>query len=96
MFVCLFVPCFAFFGSGFGFGFGDQRDVDKVDATMDEVRNQLELTKEITDAISNAGGIGIDVRFPPSPSDGIFYSIPFLLVLICGSFIVDGRIGTSR
>lgn len=36
-------------------------DVDKVDATMDEVRNQLELTKEITDAISNAGGIGIDM-----------------------------------
>lgn len=36
-------------------------NVDKVDATMDEVRNQLELTNEISEAISNPAGMGIDV-----------------------------------
>jgi hypothetical protein len=36
--------------------------VDKVDATMDDVRNQLELTNEISEAISNPAGMGIDVR----------------------------------
>lgn len=41
------------------------RNVDKVDATMDEVRTQLELTNEISEAISNVSGIGIDVSFPP-------------------------------
>lgn len=40
------------------------RNVDKVDATMDEVRTQLELTNEISEAISNVSGIGIDVSFP--------------------------------
>lgn len=35
---------------------------------MDEVRNQLELTNEISDAISNPAGMGIDVsRLPPHP-----------------------------
>lgn len=37
-------------------------NVDKVDATMDEVRNQLELTNEISQAISDPAGMGIDVR----------------------------------
>jgi len=36
-------------------------NVDKVDATMDEVRNQLELTNEISQAISDPAGMGIDV-----------------------------------
>lgn len=29
---------------------------------MDDVRNQLELTNEISEAISNPAGMGIDVR----------------------------------
>jgi charged multivesicular body protein 4 len=40
-------------------------NVDKVDATMDDVRNQLELTNEISEAISNPAGMGIDVRSAP-------------------------------
>lgn len=32
---------------------------------MDEVRNQLELTNEISQAISDPAGMGIDVRLPP-------------------------------
>ncbi|KAG8704410.1 ESCRT-III subunit protein snf7 [Ceratobasidium sp. 394] len=36
--------------------------IDKVEATMDRVRDQMELTKEITDAISNPLGIsGVDI-----------------------------------
>lgn len=37
--------------------------IDKVDATMDQVREQMELTNEISEAISNplaAGGVDID------------------------------------
>ncbi|KAG9092854.1 ESCRT-III subunit protein snf7 [Ceratobasidium sp. UAMH 11750] len=38
------------------------RTIDKVEATMDRVRDQMELTKEITDAISNPLGIsGVDI-----------------------------------
>ena len=33
---------------------------------MDDVRTQLELTNEISEAISNPAGMGIDVRSPSS------------------------------
>lgn len=36
--------------------------MDTVDATMDAVREQMELTNEISEAISNPVGMGIDVR----------------------------------
>ncbi|GAA6000588.1 hypothetical protein JCM10207_004564 [Rhodosporidiobolus poonsookiae] len=42
-------------------GIHGKLNVDKVDATMDEVRNQLELTNEISQAISDPSGMGIDV-----------------------------------
>ncbi|KAK4049375.1 hypothetical protein ACM66B_002661 [Microbotryomycetes sp. NB124-2] len=42
-------------------GIHGKLNVDKVDATMDDVRNQLELTNEISEAISNPAGMGIDV-----------------------------------
>ncbi|GAA5982593.1 hypothetical protein JCM11641_002594 [Rhodosporidiobolus odoratus] len=42
-------------------GIHGKLNVDKVDATMDEVRNQLELTNEISQAISDPAGMGIDV-----------------------------------
>ncbi|KAG9099997.1 ESCRT-III subunit protein snf7 [Ceratobasidium sp. 370] len=36
--------------------------IDRVDATMDQVREQMELTKEITEAISNPLGMtGVDI-----------------------------------
>lgn len=43
------------------------RKVEKVDQTMDSIREQMDLTNEISDAISNPTGMGnqIDeVRFP--------------------------------
>ncbi|GAA6022928.1 hypothetical protein JCM8202_000273 [Rhodotorula sphaerocarpa] len=42
-------------------GIHGKLNVDKVDSTMDEVRNQLELTNEISQAISDPAGMGIDV-----------------------------------
>ncbi|ORY90777.1 Snf7-domain-containing protein [Leucosporidium creatinivorum] len=42
-------------------GIHGKLNVDKVDATMDDVRNQLELTNEISEAISNPAGMGIDI-----------------------------------
>lgn len=41
----------------------DHRNVDTVDATMEAVREQMELTNEISEAISNPVGMGIDVSF---------------------------------
>ncbi|CAG7849392.1 Vacuolar-sorting protein SNF7 AltName: Full=Vacuolar protein-sorting-associated protein 32 [Serendipita indica DSM 11827] len=38
-----------------------QLNVDKVDATMDEIREEMERTKEIADAISNPMNVGVDL-----------------------------------
>ncbi|PVG00993.1 hypothetical protein CPB86DRAFT_781905, partial [Serendipita vermifera] len=38
-----------------------QLNIDKVDATMDEIREEMERTKEIAEAISNPAGMGVDV-----------------------------------
>lgn len=38
-----------------------QLNIDKVDATMDEIREEMERTKEIADAISNPLNVGVDV-----------------------------------
>ncbi|KAI5453951.1 ESCRT-III subunit protein snf7 [Naganishia albida] len=35
--------------------------IDKVDATMDQIREQMEISNEISDAISNPVNMGIDV-----------------------------------
>ena len=43
-----------------------QLNIDKVDATMDEIREEMERTKEIAEAISNPMNVGMDldeVRF---------------------------------
>lgn len=37
------------------------RKIDKVDATMDQIREQMEISNEISDAISNPVNMGIDV-----------------------------------
>jgi hypothetical protein len=34
------------------------RDIDKVDATMDDIRDQMEVATEISEAISRPVGIG--------------------------------------
>ena len=36
-------------------------NVDKVDQTMDSIREQMDLTNEISDAISNPVGMGNQV-----------------------------------
>ncbi len=36
-------------------------NINKVDATMDSIREQMDLTNEISDAISNPVNMGIDV-----------------------------------
>lgn len=36
-------------------------NIDKVDATMDSIREQMDLTNEISDAISNPVGMGQDL-----------------------------------
>ncbi len=36
-------------------------NIDKVDATMDSIREQMDLTNEISDAISNPVGMGADI-----------------------------------
>ena len=36
-------------------------NIDKVDATMDSIREQMDLTSEISDAISNPVGMGHDI-----------------------------------
>lgn len=38
-----------------------QLNIDKVDATMDEIREEMERTKEIADAISNPVNVGVDL-----------------------------------
>lgn len=43
-----------------------QLNIDKVDETMDQIREEMERTKEIADAISNPMNVGVDldeVRF---------------------------------
>lgn len=37
------------------------RNIDKVDSTMDSIREQMDLTNEISDAISNPVGMGQDI-----------------------------------
>ncbi|KAL7752399.1 ESCRT-III subunit protein snf7 [Sorochytrium milnesiophthora] len=36
-------------------------DIDKVDATMDDIRDQMDLANEISDAISQPVGFGVDL-----------------------------------
>jgi len=38
-----------------------QLNIDKVDQTMDEIREEMERTKEIAEAISNPFNVGVDV-----------------------------------
>jgi len=38
-------------------------NIDKVDATMESIREQMELTNEISDAISNPVGMGQQASF---------------------------------
>jgi charged multivesicular body protein 4 len=38
-----------------------QVNIDNVDATMDEIREEMERTKEIADAISNPLNVGVDI-----------------------------------
>lgn len=38
-----------------------QLNIDKVDATMDEIREEMERTKEIADAISNPLNVGVEL-----------------------------------
>lgn len=44
---------------------------------MDDVRTQLELTNEISEAISNPAGMGIDVR-------ALFLSLPSPSLVLVG------------
>lgn len=37
------------------------RNIDRVDSTMDSIREQMDLTNEISDAISNPVGMGHDI-----------------------------------
>ena len=37
------------------------RDINKVDDTMDDIREQMDLANEISDAISQPIGFGIDL-----------------------------------
>ena len=37
------------------------RDINQVDSTMDEIRDQMELANEISDAISQPVGFGLDL-----------------------------------
>lgn len=37
------------------------RNIDRVDQTMDSIREQMDLTNEISDAISNPVGMGHDI-----------------------------------
>lgn len=39
----------------------NNRNIDKVDSTMDSIREQMDLTNEISDAISNPVGMGQDI-----------------------------------
>jgi len=54
-----------------------QRDINKVDDTMDEIRDQMDLANEISDAISQPlGSTGLDeVHF-------LFFVFLFLFFLI--------------
>jgi charged multivesicular body protein 4 len=36
------------------------RNIDKVDSTMDDIRDQMDLANEISDAISQPVGFGVD------------------------------------
>lgn len=40
---------------------GGRSNIDKVDSTMDSIREQMDLTNEISDAISNPVGMGNDL-----------------------------------
>lgn len=37
------------------------RDIDKVDATMDDIRDQMDVANEISEAISRPVGMGEDL-----------------------------------
>ena len=42
---------------------GSYSDINKVDATMESIQEQMQLTNEISEAISNPpAGMGVDVR----------------------------------
>lgn len=53
---------FSFFASILTVAFAiTYRNIDKVDSTMDSIREQMDLTNEISDAISNPVGMGQDI-----------------------------------
>lgn len=54
----------------FSLCFLTNRNINKVDATMDQIREQMDISNEISDAISNPVNMGIDVDdvSPASPS----------------------------
>lgn len=53
-------------------------NIDKVDATMDSIREQMDLTNEISEAISNPVGIGQDVDEVRYPSLFLTYETKLL------------------
>lgn len=63
LFVCLslhLLLTFCLCSSRFRFEFS-RSNIDKVDSTMDSIREQMDLTNEISDAISNPVGMGHDI-----------------------------------
>lgn len=53
-------------------------NINKVDATMESIREQMDLSNEISDAISNPVNMGIEV-------DDVSRSLVFLLLHVCDS-----------
>lgn len=52
-------------------------NIDKVDSTMDSIREQMDLTNEISDAISNPVGMGHDI------DEVSFSNYPYLRTVCC-------------
>jgi hypothetical protein len=58
-------------------------NINKVDATMESIREQMDLSNEISDAISNPVNMGIEV-------DDVSQSLVFLLHRLLGLPVVGG------
>jgi hypothetical protein len=69
------------------------RKIDKVDATMDQIREQMEISNEISDAISNPVNMGIDVD---DVSYAIYKLAARLLKLPFFAGGIEERVGRAR
>jgi charged multivesicular body protein 4 len=62
-----------------GLVFSGCRDINQVDTTMDDIREQMDLANEISEAIGNPVGFGLDMDEVSVPDVKVFLNLALTL-----------------